>query len=93
MHGSAERETLQEGVIVHGALVRQDSRGSWWALGDNRRVMFATESDDLLIQIAQARNLDHSLERLRQDLAQAIATAGRQREEEELLRVRTAEGR
>lgn len=93
MSESAERRIVPaDGVIVHGALVRQDERGSWWALGDDQRVMFAVDSDDLLLQIARARNIDVGVERLREDLAQALATENRRRAEDALWKNRSAHG-
>lgn len=90
MSGQAQPHLPEDGVIVHGALVRQDGRGSWWALGDKQRVMFSVDCDDILRQIADARRIDTDAEGLRDDLARAVAQADRQRAEDALYKQRKA---
>lgn len=74
----------EDGVIVHRFLLFRNEHDVWRALGDDGVMLSAKGEDNILTAIARAAGSDDDLQNLRRQLARAIETGKRRRNEDAL---------
>lgn len=77
---------LEDGPVVHDHLIFRDVHGAWWAYSDGS-ILYATERDELLLQVAGAVGASTDLEDLNGRYTRAAERVAQHRAEDEAREV------